>query len=1046
MTLTRQVLQLVATILGGAAILLTTGLSIVLLRGYQAIEMSLVEADLYGIEYAFQRELDAMHTIARDWAWWDDSCAFVATTNANFIASSLNYETIEQLDVDFLGFFHDHGEVIWAGRHNRTEKRLDPLPSFLLSQIAPEKPLLNLPAPNSAVTGLIQTPEGPLMVVVCRVLRSDRTVPEEHRGVFLIARLLDAAKVAEWGRILNLKLEVLAQDKAYLADNDWHLHTLPHGGTYYLRTTHNMWVSACIALKDLENKPIVYLRMTRPREIYGRARATILKFASTIATVVVLALILLFWTIRHFVVAPVQRIGAEIDNIAQTRDLSRRVAAPAHKELAGLASNVNDLLDSIRRAEEDLRRNAERLEKLNRCFLGFSADANKNITSLVQLAGQLLEADCALYNRLRGTLLCTLTDWRAPPDLQREDTPEGHLCFDVIAQGAGQVMVVRDLQRSRYAETDPNVRKYGLQTYIGYPVYCAGRCVGSLCCAYTRDVEISENDRKLVGIVAAAMGVEEERLEAETRLRESEEEWRRTFDWVPDPVCIIDEHFVIRRANAAMLRELGMPADQVIGRTCFECVHARGQVPESCPHAKVLETGREHTAEIVEEKLGGDCLVTCAPIHDAAGRVVGSVHISRNIRELKAKERQIRELLAESDRSRKALLSILEDERRIEAALRESEARFRDLVAMLPETIFECDYTGRITFANEFGLKQFGLEPEDIQRGFYVQDMVIPQKREVLLLDFQQRMAGELHGISEYPFMRRDGSVFPGALSVSLIRRADQVIGLRGICVDLTEHKKMEDLRIAKETAERINRAKSEFLAIMSHELRNPLHTITGFSKALEEGVYGHVTDKQHETLRHIAEAAEHLMQLISDILDMSRIEIGRIELAVDEVVIRPVVMECVELARGRDDAVELRFESFIAPELENAVIRVDRRRFRQVLLNLLSNAVKFSLPGGAIRVEVAPDPDDPTGKIRFAVKDEGVGVAPDEMEKIFERFQRGTPPDGKWREGAGLGLALAKELVRLHEGRIWAESGEGGRGLSVYFVLPVDGPSRVAA
>ncbi len=1047
MTLTRKLVLLVAGIMGATAFVLTLVMAFVLMHGFAHIEASLAEEDLQRIENIYKRELAAMDTVVRDWAWWDDACAFVAQTNAAFIASSFNYETIEQLQADYIGYLHENGEVIWAAGVDRNARQLVPLPESLRAQLAPGKSLLDLPDLDSGVSGILQIPEGPLLVAVRRVLTSDQSECDGPSAVFLLARFLDEEKAADWGHTLSTEITVRPH---------YRHGKLPAGfesGGHFQdsrgKRSAPVWVDEqgrlCgnLVLRDLEGEPAVCLHMVKARLIHGRAVLTVWQFAGTIAGLIAVALGVLVAVVHRHVVAPMQQLGAEIERIAGTGSARERVSPPPQKELGGLASAVNHLLDAISAAEASLQTQASYLEKLNQCLLSFGADYEKNISSLVRLAGEILGADCALYNRLRGGLLCTLADWKAPDDFERKDAPQGHLCFDVISQGGGQPLVVRHLQHTRYAETDPNVRKYGLQTYVGYPVYCAGHAVGSVCCAYTRDVELEEDQRKFLGIVAAAIGLEEERHAAETQLRESREEWRRTFDLIPDPVCIIDRNFVIQRANTAMFKALNLPPEKVIGATCFECVHGSSSPVHFCPHARVMETDEAHTAEILEENMGGEFLVTCSPVHDAEGRVIGSVHMARDVRELKAKEKAIRELLAESDRARKALLSILEDERRVEAALRESEARYRELVSMLPVAIYEMAPDGRITFLNEFGLKLLGCSAEDLQKGLHWKDFVAPEQHELVRRNIEERLAGKRE-VVEYIFRRRDGTLFPGGVAAAPIVREGKVVGLRGICTDLTDRKAMEEMRIAKETAERLSRAKSEFLAIMSHELRTPLHTITGFVRALEEGVYGEVSGEQVETLRHIHDAAEHLMQLISDILDLSRIDMGRIELALEDVLIRELVASCVDLVRGREDAAGLQISVHMAPEVVDMRIRADAKRIRQVLFNLLSNSIKFSEPGGKIRVEVAPEAGD--GKsVRFSVKDTGVGVRPGELEKIFERFQRSMPPENRWREGEGLGLALAKELGELHGGRIWAEHGENGRGLHVHFVLPVDGPAPEA-
>ncbi len=169
-------------------------------------------------------------------------------------------------------------------------------------------------------------------------------------------------------------------------------------------------------------------------------------------------------------------------------------------------------------------REKQRLWKINECFLEFATDPDRNLQLLTDCCGEVMNAACALYNRIQDGMLCTLAQWHAPPDYNPVDLPDGHICHDVIARGGREVFVVQDLQHSRYVETDPNVSAYALQTYLGAPVSRDRQCVGSLCVVYQDEYIPDEEDKRILQILAAAAGVEEERrLEAEA-LRDAKED------------------------------------------------------------------------------------------------------------------------------------------------------------------------------------------------------------------------------------------------------------------------------------------------------------------------------------------------------------------------------------------------------------------------------------------------------------------------------------------------------------------------------------------
>jgi len=165
------------------------------------------------------------------------------------------------------------------------------------------------------------------------------------------------------------------------------------------------------------------------------------------------------------------------------------------------------------------KRQEDRLTKINACFLKQGSDATENLNRLTALCGELLDGTCALYNRLEGNMLCSLGQWHVPVDYNPKDKPEGHICYDVIQRNSEEVVVIRNLPSSTYTQSDPNVVRYGLQTYVGKTVKCGGQPVGSLCVVYQKDCYPTEDDKKIMGIIASAISVEEERKRTEEEIR-----------------------------------------------------------------------------------------------------------------------------------------------------------------------------------------------------------------------------------------------------------------------------------------------------------------------------------------------------------------------------------------------------------------------------------------------------------------------------------------------------------------------------------------------
>ena len=238
-----------------------------------------------------------------------------------------------------------------------------------------------------------------------------------------------------------------------------------------------------------------------------------------------------------------------------------------------------------------------------------------------------------------------------------------------------------------------------------------------------------------------------------------------------------------------------------------------------------------------------------------------------------------------------------------------------------------------------------------------------------------------------------------------------------------------DELRRLYTELEAASRHKSEFLANMSHELRTPLNAIIGFSQVLRDEMVGPVNEKQAEYLDDISSSGSHLLSLINDVLDLSKVEAGQIELEMHPFSLREALERGVVMVRERatEDGVRVAFDA--DPEVD--VVDGDERRIKQVIFNLLSNAVKFTPSGGEIDVSATRV----NGEVRVSVADTGPGIAPEDRERIFEEFQQSETGVGH-REGTGLGLALSKRFVELHGGRIWLES-ELGHGSTFTFALP---------
>lgn len=254
-------------------------------------------------------------------------------------------------------------------------------------------------------------------------------------------------------------------------------------------------------------------------------------------------------------------------------------------------------------------------------------------------------------------------------------------------------------------------------------------------------------------------------------------------------------------------------------------------------------------------------------------------------------------------------------------------------------------------------------------------------------------------------------------------------------------------LKLAKKAAEIANRTKSDFLASMSHELRTPLNHIIGFTEMIVDKHFGELNPVQEEHLNDVLQSSRHLLYLINDILDISKVEAGKMELNPTNFNLKVILENSLNMIKEK----VLKQNIKLLADIQNSpeILRADERKFKQILYNLLSNAVKFTPHAGKIWIKADRISDceiqtfgferQKNDKfVKISVKDTGIGLKQGDLEQIFEPFKQVRNPTKQHYEGTGLGLSLTKKLVEMHKGKIWAESEGEGKGSQFNFIIPI--------
>ena len=422
-----------------------------------------------------------------------------------------------------------------------------------------------------------------------------------------------------------------------------------------------------------------------------------------------------------------------------------------------------------------------------------------------------------------------------------------------------------------------------------------------------------------------------------------------------------------------------------------------------------------------------------------------------------------------------AVKDITESKRAAEA-LKKSEEKYRLLAENLSDVIWTMGTNLRYTYVSPSVTRLRGYSVEEAMAQTLEENMTL-SSIEAAMRIMAEEEARQAKGQSdqnrsvtlESELFCKDGSTVWVENKITYMRSAaGRITGYLGVSRDITERKRAEEdlvkykdhleelvkertveLDKAKIIAEKANKAKSDFLANMSHEIRTPLSSIIGFSELLYDGVSGPLNDNQKKYLGYVTSSGEHLLSLINDILDLSKVEAGKMELLPTSFSMSDLLKTSFSFIAEKALKHNIRLRSEISSGVD--VIEADERKVKQIIYNLLSNAVKFTPDGGSITVTAEIISSDSTAiplkickglpdtkYVLVSVKDTGIGIAKKDQSKLFTEFHQIEEPYSKKYEGTGLGLALSKKLVKLHGGKIWFESKGKGKGCTFYFILPL--------
>ena len=548
----------------------------------------------------------------------------------------------------------------------------------------------------------------------------------------------------------------------------------------------------------------------------------------------------------------------------------------------------------------------------------------------------------------------------------------------------------------------------------------------------------------------------------EQALRKSEHRWRTLIETMNEGVVLLDSNATITYANDKITEMLGYSREEMIGKLGLDFVHEvnREILNEKFTKRKTLESISE-SYEIT--LIGRD------------GRSVPVISSAKAI-------------FGESDQFQGSVITYVDISQYMQAmeALRESEEKYKALIETTDTGYLILDSMGKVTDANREYLRLSGHMTLDQIIGRSVVEWTAEHHRERNAAEVTKCLQqGYVRGL-EIDYVDKKGQITPVEINGTVVK-IGQSFQIVALCRDITARKKVEEElkrardhlearveertttllkaneKLAMEIAEReraelelkeshqrlqlaltvtsrlrvqaeaASAAKTEFLTIMSHELRTPLTAIIGFSELLYDQSFGKLNDKQSAYAREIFEAGHLLLQLINDILDLAKVESGKMDLQISSVDLGQLLQDCLimigESAAKRRHSLDLR----ISDDLEGVEILADEVKLKQIVVNLLTNAVKFTPSAGRICLECEVKGDN----LLISVSDTGIGINPEDQKCIFDVFQQLDSTFSRQEQGTGLGLALVYRLVELHGGHVWVESEGNGKGSTFRFTIP---------
>ena len=954
-------------------LMITATVNHLLLDGYEQIEEQEMEDNVIRIERAIQSDISYLDTTVYDWAAWDDTYRFIETNNSEYIESNLADETFSLLDINFMLFFDSSGNIVYSKFYDLEKEETITPPKNLVELFQPGSYLLEHSDTRSNISGLLMSSTSPMIVASRPVTGTNKQGP--IKGTLVMGRYLDESMIMSLEENTLLPVELLYYRNTDLPDRLEYDIVEVSNNNYSVSVSENSeTVSGYGLMYDVFGNPTLILRTQMDRDIYFSGLRIMDSIFYLVIGIFLIVALLISWILKKNLFSRLNLLGESVNAVGSQGDLSSRLEIGGDDELSTLADNINGMLSSL----EDT-----------------SLLLNSTIETTVDGIIIVDNEQHVLLINSSYKQICDL-----PVELQFENDATKVLAhFIELVENKEDILDKINDRRGSDLKGKTLVKFKDGRSFETYslPIVMEGDVAGRMHILH-EITEVIQREEELKQQIMIREKIEKELLI-------SEEKFSKIATFAYDAMIMIDSKGKTIFWNRAATRIFGYKESEVAGRDIHSLLSPERYLNNFRKNFdKFVSTGEGnavgHTLELEARRKDG----TEFPIELSLSSIK----------------------LSDGSWNAVAIIRDITERKQLDSMEKEILERLTTIINNVDSGIMMIDaVTKEIVDVNPVAARLIGLPKEEIV-GNLCHNFVCPaDKGKCPIVDLNQKVDK-----SERILLTRDGEQLPIVKSVVSVKMHEKEYLIESF-YDLSVRMKVEETLVkAKIAAEESNQSKSEFLANMSHELRTPLNAIIGFSDMLQLNE-DRFTDKEKRYIGNISSSGRHLLDIINDILDLSKVEAGMTSLNIEEFNVSDVVDEVLKslIPIGNKKNLGINVEAD-----EGIIINADRLKFKQILYNIIGNAVKFTPEDGNIDISAHVSGTS----LHIIIKDDGIGIPSEDQKYLFEPFKQVDSALNRSYEGTGLGLAIVKRYIEMHGGKIRVES-EPGRGSSFILELPLN-------